>query len=110
MGGQLKQDLRRREKLQSNTLYPKCAQVDCPIPGCVGLGYLGHDKVMCFVCEYQWDAETSIEPQHVSNALDNLKACPCCHEYIEKNGGCDHMTCRCGHEFWWSTLRPYRSS
>jgi ariadne-1 len=37
-----------------------------------------------------------------------VKKCPKCTEYIEKNGGCDHMTCRCGHEFWWSSLTPYR--
>jgi ariadne-1 len=37
-----------------------------------------------------------------------LKACPKCHAQIEKDGGCDHMTCRCRHEFYWSTLLPYK--
>ena len=37
-----------------------------------------------------------------------LKRCPKCREYIEKNGGCDHMTCRnCKYEWWWSTGKPY---
>jgi hypothetical protein len=38
----------------------------------------------------------------------NTKACPKCHQRIEKNQGCDHMTCRCGYEFYWTTLQPYR--
>jgi hypothetical protein len=31
----------------------------------------------------------------------NLKYCPSCRSTIEKNAGCNHMTCRCGHEFLW---------
>ena len=34
--------------------------------------------------------------------------CPKCSVYIEKNGGCRHMTCtRCVHEFCWYCLAPY---
>eukprot|EP00932_Pfiesteria_piscicida_P011540 SRR837773.22719.p2 GENE.SRR837773.22719~~SRR837773.22719.p2 ORF type:complete len:296 (+),score=29.81 SRR837773.22719:61-888(+) len=32
----------------------------------------------------------------------HLKYCPRCRASIEKNGGCDHMRCRCGHNFNWS--------
>lgn len=36
------------------------------------------------------------------------KQCPKCRVWIEKNQGCDHMTCRkCKYQFWWSTLEPY---
>ena len=43
----------------------------------------------------------------------NSKECPNCKNRIEKNGGCDHMTCKasaggCGHEFWWTCLCPYK--
>ncbi|CEL61698.1 putative E3 ubiquitin-protein ligase ARI2 OS=Arabidopsis thaliana GN=ARI2 PE=2 SV=1 [Rhizoctonia solani AG-1 IB] len=27
------------------------------------------------------------------------KACPSCHHLVEKNGGCNHMVCRCRNEF-----------
>eukprot|EP00049_Salpingoeca_infusionum_P005018 m.87049 g.87049 ORF g.87049 m.87049 type:complete len:602 (-) comp12825_c0_seq6:183-1988(-) len=31
----------------------------------------------------------------------HTKECPGCHNRIQKNGGCNHMTCRCGHEMCW---------
>lgn len=103
----------RRRRLQANPIYPRTMQVDCPRPECWGLGYLGFDRVMCFICEHQWDPE---EPGSAPEEIGveavmgvKVKKCPRCHEYIEKNGGCDHMTCRCRHEFYWSTLKPYRS-
>ena len=42
------------------------------------------------------------------------KPCPNCNNPIEKNGGCDHMTCTppfgCGHEFWYSCGCNYRGA
>jgi len=32
---------------------------------------------------------------------DHLKHCPSCYAMIQKDGGCDHMKCHCGHEFSW---------
>ncbi|CAE7059866.1 unnamed protein product [Rhizoctonia solani] len=40
--------------------------------------------------------------------IKNTKSCPRCKRKIERNGGCDHMTCQrpggCGHEFCWECL------
>eukprot|EP00301_Raphidiophrys_heterophryoidea_P002386 c11108_g1_i2.p1 GENE.c11108_g1_i2~~c11108_g1_i2.p1 ORF type:complete len:309 (+),score=42.38 c11108_g1_i2:52-978(+) len=35
----------------------------------------------------------------------HLKYCPACHAAIEKNGGCNSMTCRCGARFRWDKAR-----
>lgn len=69
--------------------------------------------MMCFVCEHQWVPHDGVgEPPAVDGHVEEImgvkvKKCPKCTEYIEKNGGCDHMTCRCRHQFYWSTLKPY---
>merc|ERR1740121_2645689 len=100
--------LARRRQLQSNLLYPEAVQVDCPREGCIGLGYRGHDTIMCFICEHQWIDGTGEAPEtNLSEVIagELMKRCPKCEEYIIKNGGCDHMTCRCGHEFYWTTLK-----
>jgi hypothetical protein len=39
---------------------------------------------------------------------EHTKKCPQCDYNIEKNRGCDHMTCfKCKHEFCWECLAPY---
>ena len=35
------------------------------------------------------------------------RLCPKCRRFIDKNGGCPHMMCKCGHQFCWKCLRPY---
>mmetsp|Transcript_7797 Transcript_7797/g.13844 ORF Transcript_7797/g.13844 Transcript_7797/m.13844 type:complete len:534 (+) Transcript_7797:58-1659(+) len=101
----------RRRSLQRNILYPAAVQIECPQENCLGLGYRGFDTIMCFMCEHQWIADSG-EPAATSMSDvvggELMKQCPNCREYIIKNGGCDHMTCRCKHQFYWTTLKPYR--
>ncbi|KAH6718593.1 hypothetical protein BKA61DRAFT_260653 [Leptodontidium sp. MPI-SDFR-AT-0119] len=35
------------------------------------------------------------------------KRCPGCKRYINKNGGCQHMSCLCGKQFCWHCLKDY---
>ncbi|CAF1120532.1 unnamed protein product [Adineta steineri] len=35
------------------------------------------------------------------------KNCPNCGEFVEKNGGCPHMTCKCGNEYCWMCLKRW---
>ena len=38
----------------------------------------------------------------------NTKKCPRCNKVINKDAGCQHMTCdRCKHQFCWLCMRPY---
>jgi len=103
--------LSRRTHIKANELFPAEMQVECPRAECLGIGYLGFDTVMCFMCEHQWIADGGDPPQQdigeelLAGAL--VKKCPSCSAPIVKNGGCDHMTCHCKHEFYWSTLLPY---
>ena len=40
---------------------------------------------------------------HLAKPMEKIKECPSCNIKIQKNGGCNHMTCPCGHEFEWET-------
>ena len=56
-----------------------------------------------------WEDKSKNEGENTKWLLVNTKQCPNCHKYIEKNQGCNHMTCRkeaggCGYEFCWICL------
>ena len=38
---------------------------------------------------------------------DNTRPCPRCMAPVEKNGGCNHMSCRCGAHFCWTCNQSY---
>jgi ariadne-1 len=54
-----------------------------------------------------WRTAVHEESLQAKWVVENTKPCPKCHSRIEKNGGCNHMTCRtlsgggCGYEFCW---------
>ena len=52
------------------------------------------------------------EDQNFKNLLlesVKYKICPSCDELIEKNGGCNIMTCKCSHQFCWICLQDLRT-
>jgi chemotaxis protein histidine kinase CheA len=61
-------------------------------------------------------AERERDPDLVNQASEqwireNTKNCPNCNHGIQKDLGCNHMTCRqCGHEFCWTCLAAYRTT
>ena len=38
---------------------------------------------------------------------ENTRVCPRCLAHVEKNGGCNHMSCRCGAHFCWLCNQSY---
>ena len=67
-----------------------------------------HRPSDCFMLEI-WEKKTKNDAENVKWLMVNTKQCPNCHKYIEKNQGCNHMTCRreaggCGYEFCWICL------
>ena len=99
----------------------------CPAPGCdyaVWVTNLAHKditckcgKSFCFKCSLathrpcscevaqKWNAKNSSESENVTWMIANTKNCPGCKRPIEKNQGCNHMTCSwCGHDFCWMCM------
>eukprot|EP00696_Hemimastix_kukwesjijk_P014430 gnl/Hemi2/28431_TR9405_c0_g1_i1.p1 gnl/Hemi2/28431_TR9405_c0_g1~~gnl/Hemi2/28431_TR9405_c0_g1_i1.p1 ORF type:complete len:580 (+),score=84.71 gnl/Hemi2/28431_TR9405_c0_g1_i1:82-1821(+) len=64
-----------------------------------------------FTCEQyqQWKLENSeAESRYQAWAERNTRPCPRCQVKIQKNGGCNHMTCtQCRHEFCWLCDQDY---
>ncbi|CAN8315590.1 unnamed protein product [Cochlearia groenlandica] len=110
----------------------------CPSPGCehaidfgVGIGNGSSDFDVYCSCSYgfcwncgedphrpvdcetvaKWIFKNNDESENTNWILANTKPCPKCKRQIEKNQGCNHMTCRepCGHQFCWLCLRDNKS-
>lgn len=108
----------------------------CPSPGCDSYIYCeqkGNKEVTCLYCEQSfcfkclneghkpctcemvsvWDSKNKSESENIKWLQVNTKKCPACHKHIEKNQGCNHMTCQkqaggCGHEFCWLCLGVWK--
>lgn len=50
-----------------------------------------------------WDEKTSGDSETRNWMAANTKPCPKCNKPVEKNGGCNHVTCKCG-QVWTHSL------
>ncbi len=118
------------------TLDDDASVVWCPKAGCGMAMYVQgglmlicpNDKcnfTFCRKCRVQWHADATCE-QFKQWQLENgqgearfdewrkkhTRPCPKCKSPIEKNGGCNHMSCQkpgCGAQFCWLCMGPYKS-
>lgn len=87
-------------------------ECECRQTFCFGCGNEGHRPCDCVLVE-KWNKKNQSESENVKWLIANTKQCPNCHKYIEKNQGCNHMTCRkeaggCAHEFCWVCLGEWK--
>ncbi len=90
----------------SNGIYSDSDQVvahcdSCFTDFCIKCGEEPHAPLTCSSLE-TWKEKCENESETANWILANTKACPKCRSRIEKNQGCNHMTCqKCKHEFCW---------
>ncbi|CAK5265546.1 unnamed protein product [Mycena citricolor] len=66
-----------------------------------------HRPVVCGVA-LLWLKKCRDDSETANWIKTNTKECPKCMSTIEKNGGCNHMTCKkCKHEFCWVCMGPW---
>lgn len=86
----------------------------CPKDNCKGTLIAGQCNTCgVYVCNFCGEIQhpgSECNPIIRANYLQVTKIgkqCPKCKVTIQKDGGCDHMTCyRCRHRFYWTTLEP----
>ena len=114
--------IKKRNFILNNNNY-----IICPYPDCDSYGKLnenvdnssqnifcvGKKHEFCTICKrlahYNMNCDSLIEYELMRNIRDypDVKKCPKCKFYIQKNQGCNHMTCGnkiCKYEFCWICL------
>jgi ariadne-1 len=43
-----------------------------------------------------WQQKAKDDSETANWLLSHTKECPQCHKAVEKNGGCNHISCTCG--------------
>mmetsp|Transcript_12686 Transcript_12686/g.19179 ORF Transcript_12686/g.19179 Transcript_12686/m.19179 type:complete len:607 (-) Transcript_12686:35-1855(-) len=103
----------------------------CPAAGCgnaVNIDWVKNQTVVCscgyrfcFQCGEQahqpatceqvraWSKKSQDESETNNWLTANTQACPKCGTKTEKNGGCNHMTCKkCSHEYCWMCMKDWK--
>jgi ariadne-1 len=77
---------------------------NCKHRFCFGCGLDDHLPCPCSLVK-KWIKKCEDDSETANWISANTKECPKCHSTIEKNGGCNHMTCRkCKHDFCWMCM------
>jgi ariadne-1 len=82
-------------------------QCQCGYMFCYGCGLEDHMPCICVLVR-MWLRKCEDDSETSNWIHVNTKECTKCNSTIEKNGGCNHMTCRkCQNEFCWVCLGPW---
>ncbi|KAH0609326.1 uncharacterized protein H6S33_012812 [Morchella sextelata] len=92
--------------VQLHTIVPS-VNCRCGHNFCFGCGFSEHQPCPCALVK-KWLKKCEDDSETANWISANTKECPKCVSTIEKNGGCNHMTCRkCKHEFCWVCMGPW---
>jgi len=85
----------------------------CPTADCDGVINSAKGRLHCPKCKVVFCRECEL-PRHqgpcdvnFQHKFKNWKRCPTCQVFIERTEGCNHMTCRCGHNFCYVCLADW---
>lgn len=74
---------------------------------CFGCSLADHQPCLCPLVK-KWLKKCKDDSETANWISANTKECLKCNSTIEKNGGCNHMTCRkCAYEFCWICMGPW---
>ncbi len=95
-----------------SVVFNKEINCECGNNFCFACGKEGHRPCQCEMIAI-WEIKNTSESENVKWLIANTKQCPQCKKFIEKNQGCNHMTCSksfggCGHEFCWICLGDWK--
>ena len=77
---------------------------NCGYSFCFGCSHADHQPAPCGIVN-KWLKKCEDDSETANWISAHTKECPRCQSTIEKNGGCNHMTCRkCKHEFCWMCM------
>ena len=85
-------------------------QCSCKHRFCFGCMHEDHQPASCENLQ-KWTVKCRDDSETYNWLVANTKPCPKCGTSIEKNGGCNHMTCKntsCKHEFCWVCSGPWK--
>lgn len=86
-----------------------CVNCSCGEVTCFGCMEEAHQPCDCETVK-KWTEKCLNDSETANWMLVNTKQCPKCHTRIEKNQGCNHMTCRqCRHDFCWLCCGDWRN-
>lgn len=81
---------------------------DCQHLFCFECGQEAHAPATCGML-VAWKAKAKDGSETTNWLLSHTKSCPKCGKPVEKNGGCNHITCPCGAHFCWMCLGLFDS-
>jgi len=79
----------------------------CMTRFCLGCGDMRHTPASCKMMDF-WTDKNHSDSESANWILAKTKKCPKCCTRIDKNGGCNHMTCsQCKHHFCWMCMQDW---